>query len=158
MAGAGTTTATVLAQAIVREGMRNIAAGADPMSLKRGLDHGTRTIVEELRGQARPVQDKAEIEAVATISADDPDVGVQIAEVMELIDVFITPSYGGYNLLLPNLTGHPAVCLPNGFKESGSPTSISFVGQLYGEADMLAVARVYQEATDFHLQHPVLER
>ena len=71
--------------AIVREGMRNIAAGADPMSLKRGLDRGTRTIVEELRGQARPVQDKAEIEAVATISADDPDVGVQIAEVMEKV-------------------------------------------------------------------------
>ncbi len=82
----------------------------------------------------------------------------QMAEVMEQIDVFITPSYGGNNLLLTNLTGHPAVCLPNGFKESGSPTSISFVGQLYGEADMLAVARVYQEATDFHLQHPVLER
>ena len=82
----------------------------------------------------------------------------QMAEVMEQIDVFITPSYGGNNLLLTNLTGHPAVCLPNGFKETGSPTSISFVGQLYGEADMLAVARVYQEATDFHLQHPVLER
>ena len=82
----------------------------------------------------------------------------QMAEVMEQIDVFVTPSYGGNNLLLTNLTGHPAVCLPNGFKETGSPTSISFVGQLYGEADMLAVARVYQEATDFHLQHPVLER
>ena len=82
----------------------------------------------------------------------------QMAEVMGQIDVCVTPSYGGNNLLLTNLTGHPAVCLPNGFKETGSPTSISFVGQLYGEADMLAVARVYQEATDFHLQHPVLER
>ena len=85
VAGDGTTTATVLAQAIVREGMRNIAAGADPMSLKRGLDLGTRTIVEELRGKARPVRDKAEIEAVASISADDPAVGEQIADVMEKV-------------------------------------------------------------------------
>ena len=81
----------------------------------------------------------------------------QMAEVMDQVDVYITPSYGGNNLLLTNLTGHPAVCLPNGFKENGSPTSISFVGKLYGEADMLTVAKAYQDATDFHLQHPALE-
>jgi Asp-tRNA(Asn)/Glu-tRNA(Gln) amidotransferase A subunit family amidase len=81
----------------------------------------------------------------------------QMAEVMDQVDVYITPSYGGNNLLLTNLTGHPAVCLPNGFKENGSPTSISFVGKLYGEADMLTVAKAYQGATDFHLQHPALE-
>ena len=85
VAGDGTTTATVLAQAIVREGMRNIAAGADPMSLKRGLDHGSKVIVEELRSQARPVQAKHEIASVATISADDPEVGEMIADVMEKV-------------------------------------------------------------------------
>ena len=85
VAGDGTTTATVLAQAIVREGMRNIAAGADPMGLKRGLDKGTRAIVEELRSKARPVQAKEEIAAVARISADDPEVGDMIADVMEKV-------------------------------------------------------------------------
>jgi chaperonin GroEL len=85
VAGDGTTTATVLAQAIVREGMRNVAAGADPMLLKRGLDIGLRTAVAELRSKARPVQDKAEIAAVASISAADADVGEQIADVMEKV-------------------------------------------------------------------------
>ena len=85
VAGDGTTTATVLAQAIVREGMRNIAAGADPLSLKRGLDHGTRVVVQELRSTARPVQTKDEIAAVASISADDPEVGDMIADVMEKV-------------------------------------------------------------------------
>ena len=85
VAGDGTTTATVLAQAIVREGMRNIAAGADPLSLKRGLDHGTRVVVQELRSKARPVQTKDEIAAVASISADDPAVGDMIADVMEKV-------------------------------------------------------------------------
>ncbi|HJN92450.1 MAG TPA: chaperonin GroEL [Dehalococcoidia bacterium] len=85
VAGDGTTTATVLAQAIVREGMRNVAAGADPMELKRGLDLGMRTAVAELRSKARPVQTKEEIEAVATISAGDPEVGEQISDVMEKV-------------------------------------------------------------------------
>ena len=85
VAGDGTTTATVLAQAIVREGMRNIAAGADPLSLKRGLDHGTRVVVQELRSTARPVQTKDEIAAVASISADNPEVGDMIADVMEKV-------------------------------------------------------------------------
>ena len=85
VAGDGTTTATVLAQAIVREGMRNIAAGADPMGLKRGLDKGTRAVVEELRSKARPVQAKEEIAAVARISADNPEVGDMIADVMEKV-------------------------------------------------------------------------
>ncbi len=85
VAGDGTTTATVLAQAIVREGMRNIAAGADPMTLKRGLDRGAKIAVEELRSKARVVQNKEEIEAVASIAADDSEIGEQIAEVMEKV-------------------------------------------------------------------------
>ena len=56
-----------------------------------------------------------------------------------------------------NLTGHPAVGLPNGFTTNGVPTAISFVGKLFGEAELLAVAKAYQDATDFHLKHPSLE-
>ncbi|UCC82900.1 MAG: amidase [Gemmatimonadota bacterium] len=80
-----------------------------------------------------------------------------MAELMSDVDVYVTPSYGGSNLTLTNLTGHPCVVLPNGFKEDGTPTSISFIGKLYGESEALAVARAYQEATDFHLKHPVLQ-
>jgi Asp-tRNA(Asn)/Glu-tRNA(Gln) amidotransferase A subunit family amidase len=79
-----------------------------------------------------------------------------MADLMSEVDVFVTPSYGGSNLTLTNLTGHPCVVLPNGFREDGTPTSISFIGKLYGESETLAVARAYQEATDFHLKHPVL--
>ncbi|MCY3888104.1 MAG: chaperonin GroEL [Chloroflexi bacterium] len=85
VAGDGTTTATVLAQAIVGEGMRNLAAGASAMGLKRGLDSGSRAIVEELRSQARPVQTKEEIAAVASISAANEEVGQMIADVMEKV-------------------------------------------------------------------------
>ncbi len=85
VAGDGTTTATVLAQAIVREGLRNVAAGANPMGLKRGLDKGVRAVIAELRGKAQVVQGKQEIAAVAAISADDPEVGALIADVMEKV-------------------------------------------------------------------------
>jgi Asp-tRNA(Asn)/Glu-tRNA(Gln) amidotransferase A subunit family amidase len=70
------------------------------------------------------------------------------------VDVYITPTFGGDNLLLTNLTGHPCVVLPNGFDEGGEPTSITFMGRLYGDATVLAVAKAYQDATDFHAQHP----
>ena len=85
VAGDGTTTATVLAQAIVTEGLRNVAAGADPMALKRGLDHGLRAVVDELRDMAEPVEKKEEIEAVATISGDNEEIGEIIADVMEKV-------------------------------------------------------------------------
>ncbi|MFQ5641394.1 MAG: amidase [bacterium] len=80
-----------------------------------------------------------------------------MAKLMSEIDVYVVPSFGGSNLLMTNLTGHPTVVLPNGFTEKGTPTSISFVGKLFGEAAMLAVAKAYQDATDFHLRHPELE-
>ncbi len=70
------------------------------------------------------------------------------------VDVYLTPSFGGDNLLLTNLTGHPCVVLPNGFDDKGSPTSITFMGRLYGDATVLEVARVYQDATDFNTKHP----
>jgi Asp-tRNA(Asn)/Glu-tRNA(Gln) amidotransferase A subunit family amidase len=70
------------------------------------------------------------------------------------VDVYLSPSFGGSNLLLTNLTGHPCVVLPNGFDAKGCPTSITFMGRLFGEAKLLAVAKAYQDATDFHLKHP----
>lgn len=78
-----------------------------------------------------------------------------MAEMMKNIDVYVAPSFDD-NLLLTNLTGHPSVTLPNGFNEKGSPTSITFMGNLYGEALTLAVAKAYQDATDFHKKHPPL--
>jgi len=76
---------------------------------------------------------------------------------MEQIDVFITPSFAGNALLLTNMTGHPAVSVPNGFTGQNTPTSITFIGGLHKEAEMLAVAKAYQDATGFHLQHPALD-
>ena len=75
-------------------------------------------------------------------------------EAMRDIDVFVTPSYAGDVLLMTNLTGQPAVVLPNGFRADGTPVSISFIGNLWGEAETLAVAKAYQDATEFHLRRP----
>ena len=80
----------------------------------------------------------------------------EMAKRMATVDAYVAPSFGGDNLLITNLTGHPAVVLPNGFRKDGTPTSITFTGRLYGEAELLALARVYQESTGFHLQHPKL--
>ena len=73
---------------------------------------------------------------------------------LEGIDCWVAPSFGGSNLLLTNLTGHPAVVLPDGFRSDGTPTSITFNGRLFGESEILALARAYQEVTGFHLRHP----
>jgi Asp-tRNA(Asn)/Glu-tRNA(Gln) amidotransferase A subunit family amidase len=75
-------------------------------------------------------------------------------EVMGPIDVLVTPTGGGNLLTITNLTGHPQLVLPNGFSPDGTPVSLSFVGRLYGEADLLAVGEAYQSVTDFHRQHP----
>jgi chaperonin GroEL len=85
VAGDGTTTAIVLAQAIVHEGMRNVAAGANAMLLKQGIDRGSAALVEKLQEQATPVKGKEEIAQVAAISAADPEIGNLIAEVMEKV-------------------------------------------------------------------------
>lgn len=76
--------------------------------------------------------------------------------VMQEVDVYISPSFGGGNLLVTNLTGHPSVVLPNGFTDDGNPTSITFVGDLFNEAALLAVAKAYQKVTDHHRKHPPL--
>ncbi len=85
IAGDGTTTATVLAQAIIREGLRNVAAGANPMALKRGIDRAVEAIVEALRKQAKPVETKDAVAQVASISAHDEAVGKLIADAMEKV-------------------------------------------------------------------------
>jgi len=76
----------------------------------------------------------------------------QMSDLMSRVDVYITPSWVGDSLLLTNLTGHPQVVIPNGFRENGTPTSISFVGNLFRDEQALAVAKTYQGATDFHLR------
>jgi chaperonin GroEL len=85
VAGDGTTTATVLAQAIVREGMRMVAAGANPMALKRGLELAVESVRDEVRDLATPVAGKEQIAQVATISGHDPEIGDIIADVMEKV-------------------------------------------------------------------------
>jgi chaperonin GroEL len=86
LAGDGTTTATILAQAIYREGIKNVAAGANPMDLKRGIDRAVEVVVEELKKISKPVKTKKEQEQVATISANnDKNIGSLIAEAMEKV-------------------------------------------------------------------------
>ena len=86
VAGDGTTTATVLAQAIYREGMKNVAAGANPMDLKRGIEQAVEAVVEEIHKLSKPTKDKKEIAQVGTISANnDPTIGDLIAEAMEKV-------------------------------------------------------------------------
>ena len=85
-AGDGTTTATVLAQAIVKEGMKSVAAGMNPMDLKRGIDMATTTVVEAIKAAARPVNDSDEVAQVGTISANgEKEIGRQIADAMQKV-------------------------------------------------------------------------
>jgi chaperonin GroEL len=85
-AGDGTTTATVLAQAIVREGMKSVAAGMNPMDLKRGIDMATATVVEAIKSASRPVSDSDEVAQVGTISANgEAEIGRQIADAMQKV-------------------------------------------------------------------------
>jgi Asp-tRNA(Asn)/Glu-tRNA(Gln) amidotransferase A subunit family amidase len=89
----------------------------------------------------------------------------EMARVTADLDVYLVPfDYSDYtpnpvaslNTSVTNLTGHPCVLLPHGFNEKGNPTSLTFIGKLFGEAEMLALARAYQNATDWHLKHPAL--
>jgi Asp-tRNA(Asn)/Glu-tRNA(Gln) amidotransferase A subunit family amidase len=75
-------------------------------------------------------------------------------EMMKDLDVLVVPTSGSDQLLLTNLTGHPCVVIPNGYRDDGTPVSICFIGRLYGEAEALALAKAVQDTTDFHLRHP----
>ncbi|CAH0192598.1 MULTISPECIES: chaperonin GroEL [unclassified Microbacterium] len=85
VAGDGTTTATVLAQALVREGLRNVAAGADPISLKKGIEKAVKAVTDELLASAKEVESKEQIAATASISAADPAIGELIAEAIDKV-------------------------------------------------------------------------
>ena len=78
----------------------------------------------------------------------------EMANLMEKVDVYLIPSYYGDNLLRTNLTGHPCVVVPNGFNDKGSPTSISFIGNLYHDGNVLALAKAFQEASNWHKKYP----
>ncbi len=77
----------------------------------------------------------------------------EMARILDGIDVYLSPTRGD-NLRITNLTGHPAVVVPNGFRANGTPTSITFCGNLFRDSEALLLARAYQEATGFHLRHP----
>ena len=86
IAGDGTTTATVIAQTLIAEGLKNVTAGANPMSIKRGIDSGRKAVVEALKSQSKDLPDSTQITNVATISAnDDQEIGEKIAEAMEKV-------------------------------------------------------------------------
>lgn len=85
VAGDGTTTATLLAQTIIRDGLRNVAAGANPLALKRGIDKAVEVVVEEIRKHSKDIEDRHEIARVAAISAADDDIGELIADAMEKV-------------------------------------------------------------------------
>lgn len=85
VAGDGTTTATILAHAMIKEGLKNITAGANPMQVRRGIDKAIKVAVEELKKISRPIQSKEEISQVAAVSASDEEVGKLIAEAMEMV-------------------------------------------------------------------------
>lgn len=83
--GDGTTTATLLAQVIVNEGLRNVAAGADPLAIRRGVDKAVTAVVDSMKSAAKPVDTKEQIASVGTISASDPQVGQKISDAMEVV-------------------------------------------------------------------------
>lgn len=85
VAGDGTTTATLLAQAIIREGIRNVTAGANPMAIKRGIEKAVKVTVDEIKAQSKPVETKEAIAQVASIAASDEEIGRLIAEAMEKV-------------------------------------------------------------------------
>jgi Asp-tRNA(Asn)/Glu-tRNA(Gln) amidotransferase A subunit family amidase len=81
----------------------------------------------------------------------------EMQKLFDKVDLYISPSWVGTNLLITNLTGHPCVVVPNGFSERGTPTSFTFIGKLFDEGTIIAVAKAYQDATEHHKKHPKLD-
>ncbi len=103
------------------------------------------------QGHFIPAVEYVQASRIRTLLARD------MAELFHGLDVYVTPTYGGSNLLLTNLTGHPMIAVPDGFRSDGTPGSLTFTGALYGEDRLLTLADAYQRATGFHLRHPDLE-
>lgn len=78
----------------------------------------------------------------------------EMKKIFDKVDIYISPSWKGNNLLITNLTGHPCVVVPNGFSKNGTPTSFTFIGNLFDEAKLISLAKAFQTITDFHKQHP----
>ncbi len=78
----------------------------------------------------------------------------KVNTIINQYDVFICPTYGGNQVAITNLTGHPAICFPTGYNKNNLPTNITLIGKLYSEATLLAAAKAYQDATKFNKQHP----
>jgi Asp-tRNA(Asn)/Glu-tRNA(Gln) amidotransferase A subunit family amidase len=77
-------------------------------------------------------------------------------KLFDKVDLYLAPSWQGNNLLVTNLTGNPCVVLPNGFSSKGTPTTFTFMGNLFDEGKLIAFAKLYQDATDHHKKHPKL--
>jgi len=108
VAGDGTTTATVLAQSMIQEGLKNVTSGADPMGIRRGIEKATQAAVEELQRISKPIEGKDSIAQVAAISADDKEVGQLISEAMERVGsdgVITTEESKGFNTELEVVEG-----------------------------------------------------
>jgi len=80
----------------------------------------------------------------------------EVGKLFKKVDLVVAPSFAGKGLLISNLTGNPCVVVPNGFSKAGTPTSICFIGNLFGEAELLTVAKRYQDATEWNRKHPTL--
>ena len=127
------------------------AAAFDELT-RKGITEGLNTWPRTFRtGQFIPAVEYIRANRIRTLLMREMD------ELMEKVDLYV----GGNDLLVTNLTGHPTVVLPNGFRKSGGaevPRAITFTGRLYGETELLAVADAYQRATGFHLRRPPMDR
>lgn len=103
------------------------------------------------QGRTIPAVEYVQANRVRTLLARDMEA------LFAQVDIYVTPAYGGSNLLLTNMTGHPMVALPNGFRSDGTPGSITVTGALFGEAALLTLAEAYQRATAHHARRPDLE-
>lgn len=129
------------------------AAAFDELTRTDGVDRMVRQSEDAWpnvfrQGRTIPAVEYIQANRVRTLVMRD------MARHMEGFDAYVAPSFAGSNLLMTNLTGHPAVVLPNGFRKNGTPGSITFTGKLFGESDLLAIAKAYQDATGFHKRHP----
>jgi chaperonin GroEL len=108
VAGDGTTTATVLAQCMINEGVKNVTAGANPLAIKRGMDEAVRVAVEEIKRISKPIENKEDIEKVATISSKLPNIGKSIAEAMDKVGkdgVITVEEYEGFDIKVEFVEG-----------------------------------------------------
>jgi Asp-tRNA(Asn)/Glu-tRNA(Gln) amidotransferase A subunit family amidase len=135
------------------------AALSDPIETRPALLKRQDRVADQDSLRLLPAVEYLNANRVRTLLMQD------MARIMSKVDVYLVPfDYGDYtpnpiaslNSATTNLTGHPCVVVPHGFDEKHHPTSISFIGSLYGDAEMLALARAYQNATEWHLQHPTL--